>query len=92
MRAREAGSRYTRPSDTLPMPLLSQNGQTPLELASTDEVKAAFVEHAEHAVITDDNKNALLLECARFGIMARVRAMLQAGADLANTDQVRVRA
>ena len=47
MRAREAGSRYTRPSDTLPMPLLSQNGQTPLELASTDEVKAAFAAVSE---------------------------------------------
>jgi len=29
------------------MPLLSQNGQTPLELASTDEVKAAFAAVSE---------------------------------------------
>ena len=63
--AREAGRRYTHPSDTLPTPLLSQYGQTPLDSDSTDEVKAAFAEHREHAVITDDNKNALLLECAR---------------------------
>ena len=42
MRAREAGRRYIHPSDTLPMPLLSQYGYTPFELASTDEVKAAF--------------------------------------------------
>ena len=89
MRAREAGSRYTRPSDTLPMPLLSQNGQTPLELASTDEVKAVFV---EHTVITDDNKNALLLDCARFGLVSRLRAVLQAGANAAHVDKVRVRA
>ena len=92
MRAREAGRRYTHPSDTLPMPLLSQDGKTPLELARTDEVKAAFVEHAEHAVITDDNKNALLLECARFGLVSRLRAVLQAGANAAHADKVRVRA
>ena len=89
MRAREAGSKYTRPSDTLPMPLLSQDGYTPLELASTDEVKAVF---AEHAVITDDNKNALLLDCARFGLVSRLRAVLQAGANAAHADKVRVRA
>ena len=92
MRAREAGSRYTHPSDTLPTPLLTQRGHTPLELASTDEVKAAFAEHAEHAVITDDNKNALLLDCARFGLASRVRAVLQAGANAAHVDKVRVRA
>ena len=89
MRAREAGSKYTRPSDTLPMPLLSQYGDTPLKLASTDEVKAVFV---EHTVITDDNKNALLLDCARFGLVSRLRAVLQAGANAAHADEVRVRA
>ena len=47
MRAPEAGRRYTHPSDTLPMPLLSQDGYTPLELASTDEVKAAFAAVSE---------------------------------------------
>ena len=47
MRAREAGSRYTRPSDTLPTPILTQRGHTPLELASTDEVKAAFAAVSE---------------------------------------------
>ena len=87
MRAREAGRRYTHPSDTLPMPLLTQRGKTPLELACTDEVKAAF---AEHTVITDDNKNALLLDCARFGLVSRVRAVLKAGANVAHADQVRV--
>ena len=92
MRAREAGRRYTRPSDTLPTPLLTQRGKTPLELASTDEVKAAFVEHREHGVITDDNKNELLLECARLGLASRVRALLQAGANAAHADKVRVRA
>ena len=92
MRAREAGRRYIHPSDTLPTPLLSQCGNTPLEDASTDEVKAAFVEHREHAVITDDNKNALLLDCARFGLVSRLRAVLQAGANAAHADKVRVRA
>ena len=47
MRAREAGRRYTHPSDNLPTPLLSQDGKTPLELASTDEVKAAFAAVSE---------------------------------------------
>ena len=74
------------------MPLLSQDGNTPLELASTDEVKAAFVEHREQAVITDDNKNALLLDCARFGLVSRLREVLQAGANAAHADKVRVRA
>ena len=43
----DARSRYTHPSDTLPMPLLSQVYQTPLKLASTDEVKAAFAAVSE---------------------------------------------
>ena len=47
MRAREAGRRYTRPSDPLPTPLLSQDGKKPLVLASTDEVKAAFAAVSE---------------------------------------------
>ena len=42
-----------------------KNGKTPLELAGNDEVKAAF---AELTVITDDNKDALLLACAGEGL------------------------
>ena len=72
--------------------LFSQGGKTALELASNDKVKAAFVEHAEHSDITDDNKDALLLLCARLGLASRVRAVLQAGANAAHTNQVRVRA
>ena len=72
--------------------LFSQDGRTALELASNDEVKAAFVEHAEHSDITDDNKDTLLLLCARLGLASRVRAVLQAGANAAHTNQVRVRA
>ena len=92
MRAREAGRRYTHPSDTLTTPLLTQSGKMALDLAKNDEVKAAFAEHAEHAAITDDNKNALLRLCARFGLASRLRAVLQAGADVAHADKVRVRA
>ena len=92
MRAREAGSRYTRPSDTLPMPLLTQEGNTPLVLARSAEVKAVFAELVEHTVITDDNKNALLLDCARLGLVSRLRAVLQAGGNAAHADEVRVRA
>ena len=54
MRAREAGRRYTHPSDTLPMPLLTQCGYTPLELASTDEVKAAFAAVSEEEEMAND--------------------------------------
>ena len=72
--------------------LFSQHGKTALELASNDEVKAAFVEHAEHSDITDDNKNELLLLCARFGLASRVRAVLQAGANAGHINRVRVRA
>ena len=67
--------------------LTDKNGQTPLQLARENEVKAAFVEHAEHSDITDDNKNMLLLECARLGLASRVRAVLQAGANAAHTDK-----
>ena len=72
--------------------LFSQDGKTAVEHAGNDEVKAAFVEHAEHSDITDDNKDTLLLLCALLGLAFRVRAVLQAGANAAHTNQVRVRA
>ena len=62
-----------------------------VEHAGNDKVKAAFVEHAEHSDITDDNKDALLLLCACLGLASRVRAVLQAGANAARADQVCVR-
>ena len=72
--------------------LFSQDGKIAHELAN-DKVKAAFAKHAEHSDITDDSKDALLLLCARLGLASRVRAVLQAGANAAHTDnQVRVRA
>ena len=40
-------------------------GKTPVQVAANREVKAVFVEHREHlehGVITDDNKNMLLLD------------------------------
>ena len=64
----------------------------PLDLAGNDEVKAAFAEHVERSDITEDNKNWLLLVCARLGLASRLRAVLQAGANAAHADQVRVRA
>ena len=73
--------------------LFSQDGFMAFQRAGIDdEVKAAFVEHAEHSDITDDNKDTLLLLCARLGLASRVRAVLQAGANAAHTNQVRVRA
>ena len=50
-------------------------------------MKAAFAEHFAQVDITDDNKNALLLECARFGLASRVRAVLQAGGKATHTDK-----
>ena len=50
-------------------------------------MKAAFVEHAEHSDITDDNKDALLLLCAYRGLAPRVRAVLQAGANAGHINQ-----
>ena len=67
--------------------LFSQDGNMAVEHAGNDEVKAAFVEHAEHSDITDDNKDALLLLCACLGLASRVRAVLQAGANAAHTNQ-----
>ena len=72
--------------------LFSQDGKTALDLPHNAEVKAAFVEHAEHSDITDVNKDTLLLLCARLGLASRVRAVLQAGANAAHINQVRVRA
>ena len=74
--------------------LTDKEGKTAVEHAGNDKVKAAFVEHAEHSDISPyiDNKNRLLLLCARFGLASRVRAVLQAGANAAHTNQVRVRA
>ena len=53
-------------------------------LVAAEKVKAAFV---EHTVITDDNKNALLLACARGGFAPLLRAVLQAGANAAHADR-----
>ena len=84
-------ARKTHPARMLTF-LFSQYGRTALEHASNDEVTAAFVEHAEHSDITDDNKDALLLLCACLGLASRVRAVLQAGANAAHVDKVRMRA
>ena len=67
--------------------LLPQDDNTPLECAGNQEVAEAF---AEHTIITDDNKNELLLVCACLGLVPRLRALLQAGANAAH-NQVRVR-
>ena len=83
-------ARKTHPARMLTF-LFSQDGKMAHELAN-DKVKAAFVEHAEHSDITDDNKDTLLLACARSGAASLLRAVLQAGANAAHTNQVRVRA
>ena len=68
--------------------LLPQDDNTPLECAGNKEVGEAF---AEHTIITDDNKNELLLVCACLGLVPRLRALLQAGANAAHINKVRVR-
>ena len=70
--------------------LLSQNDKTPPELSDKEEVKTVFAEHFEKVDITNENQNWLLLICARLGLVSRVRALLQAGAKAAHTDEVRV--
>ena len=60
-----------------------------VEHAGNDKVTAAFVEHTG---ITDENKDTLLLACARSGATSLLRAVLQAGANAAHINQVRVRA
>ena len=55
-----------------------------MDEAASEKVKAEF---AEHTVITDDNHDELLLACARNGVVPLVRAVLQAGANAADTDQ-----
>ena len=87
MHVREVGHRSIHPTDMLTS-LLSQGWQAPLDLAGNDEVKTAF---AENTVITGDNKNTLLLACARVGLVPLLRAVLQAGANSAHTEEVRVR-
>ena len=69
--------------------LKDKEGKTAVEHAGNDKVKAAFVEHTG---ITDENKDTLLLACARSGATSLLRAVLQAGANAAHTNQVRVRA
>ena len=68
-----------------------QDGNTALELtkdAATFECLRAA--GAKMPDITDENKNALLLRYAEKGAAALVRVLLQAGANVAHTDGVRV--
>ena len=70
-----------------------QDGNTALELskdATTFECLVAA--GAKMPDITDDNKNELLLRYARNGVSPLLRAVLQAGANAAHADKVRVRA
>ena len=78
---------------------LMQEGNTALELtkdAATFECLVAA--GAKMPDITDENKNELLLRyayrsrSARTGDTPLLRAVLQAGANAAHTDEVRVRA
>ena len=62
--------------------LFSQDGKTAIELADNAEVTAAMVEHT--GGITDENKDTLLLACARSGATSLLRAVLQAGARAAH--------
>ena len=73
--------------------LTDRDGNTVLDLTKT----AATFEclrsaGAQMPDITDENKDALLLRYARNGAVPLLRAVLQAGATLAHTDQVRMRA
>ena len=67
--------------------LKDEDGRMSVDVPTSEDVKAAFVEHCEHFEITDQNKNALMMLCARLGIASRLPAVLQAGADPAYTDE-----
>ena len=73
------------------MPLLAQNGRMPLDYASNDAVREVLAEHFAQVDITDENKDALLLGCASLGLASSVCAALEAGANAAHIDEVRVR-
>ena len=70
-----------------------QDGNTALELtkdATTFECLVAA--GAKMPDITDENKNELLLRYAQNGASPLLRMVLQAGANAAHADKVRVRA
>ena len=68
--------------------LTDKDGNTALELARTQPRWSACVcSRRTMPDITDENKNALLLRYARLGARARLRAVLQAGANAAHTDE-----
>jgi hypothetical protein len=45
-----------------------------VDVPTSEDVKAAFAENCEHVEITDQNKNTLLMLCARLGIASRLAA------------------
>jgi len=70
-----------------------QDGNTALELTKdADTFECLVAAGAKMPDITDTNKNELLLKYAYKGAALLLRAVLQAGANAAHTDKVRVRA
>ena len=70
-----------------------QDGNTALELAKdTATFECLLAAGAKMPDITDENKNELLLRYAENGAVPLLRAVLQAGANAAHTNSVRVRA
>jgi len=68
--------------------LKDTDGNTALELAhDTGTFECLRAAGAKMPDITDENKNALLLRSAENGVAPLVRAVLQAGADAAHTNQ-----
>ena len=68
--------------------LKDPQGRTPVDLAAENEkVKTAFVEYYEEVDITDKNQDELVLLFVRLGMVSRLTAVLQSGANLKRTDE-----
>jgi ankyrin repeat protein len=68
--------------------LKDPQGRTPVDLAAENEkVKTAFVEYYEEVDITDKNQDELVLLFVRLGLVSRLTAVLQSGANLKRTDE-----
>jgi ankyrin repeat protein len=68
--------------------LKDPQGRTPVDLAAENEkVKTAFVEYYEEVDITDKNQDELVLLFVRLGMVSRLSAVLQSGANLKRTDE-----
>jgi hypothetical protein len=65
-----------------------RQGRTPVDDAAIEEVWTAFAEYCDEETITDKNRESILFLCVRLGLVPRLTAVLQSGANLECTDKV----